>query len=488
MSELVQAEKRSLSLTLPFETSPTQSDVDPQKVLRKLDWHLLPFLSLLYLLAYLDRTNVGNAKIAGLTTDIGLTGLQFNLCSAMFFVTYCAFEVPSNVALKLLRPSRWIPSIMFCWGIIMVSMAFVKDFVGLLIVRLFLGAAESGLLPGLAFYICLWYPRVAQAQRLAIFVSACTASGAFGGLLAYGIEKMSGTGGLAGWSWIFLLEGLITIVVAVGGWWYMDDYPESASFLSVRERDWLVQALKEDTASSSKAIRYEYLMQALKNPYSYLLASIEFFIMIPLFAFALFLPTIIVGLGYSSLHAQLLTVPPNICGCLATILFGIGSDRLGVRGPFVLAGSLLSLVGYTILLATTTPTIGYIGTIIAACGLVPSSACLLAWTGGNAGGDMKRGAMLAMLTGLGDLGAIASSFIYRPQDSPRYRPGHATNIACSSMIAILSIIAMFAFARANKQKHTRCIQEGLSADNAEDYRELGDNSPLYRCDTVCLKG
>lgn len=128
-------------------------------------------------------------------------------------------------------------------------------------------------------------------------------------------------------------------------------------------------------------------------------------IMIPLFAFALFLPTIIVGLGYSSLHAQLLTVPPNICGCLATILFGIGSDRLGVRGPFVLAGSLLSLVGYTILLATTTPTIGYIGTIIAACGLVPSSACLLAWTGGNAGGDMKRGAMLAMLTGLGDLGA-----------------------------------------------------------------------------------
>ncbi|CCL98030.1 uncharacterized protein FIBRA_00023 [Fibroporia radiculosa] len=469
---------------------------DPRRVLRKLDWHLLPFISLLYLLAFLDRTNIGNAKIAGLTGDLGLTGLQFNLCSALFFIPYCTLVMPSNLALKYFKPSRWIPLIMFCWSIILICMAFVKNYAGLLMcaspsfikhgltlldsVRIFLGIAEAGLFPGLTFYVCLWYPRSAQAGRLSIYMSAATAAGAFGGILAYGIERMNGIGGLAGWSWIFLLEGLFTALVAIAAFFYMQDFPETATFLTPAERDWLVQTLKEDTAASSKVIKREYLIQALKNPHAYILACIDFFIVVAFYAFALFLPTIIVGLGYSSLHAQLLTVPPNICGCIFTVLFGTMSDRVGMRGPFVLLGALLSLVGYVMLFTTTSPIVGYVGTLIAACGLNPSSACAIAWVGGNSGGDVKRGSMIAIVSGIGNSGAIVASFIYRSQDSPRYHPGHATNIAASCIVATMSIVAMFEFSRMNREKHAYCVREGIEADRIEEFHELGDKSPLYR--------
>ncbi|PCH39025.1 MFS general substrate transporter [Wolfiporia cocos MD-104 SS10] len=454
--------------------------VDRDHVLRKLDWHLLPFVSLLYLLAFLDRTNIGNAKIAGLTTDLNLTGLQFNLCSAMFFIPYCLLDIPSNVAIKYFKPSRWIPSIMFCWGIIMLSMAFVKNFSGLMAVRILLGAAESGLFPGVSFYLCLWYPRDAQARRLGIFTAASSMAGsAFGGILAYAIERMNGIGGLAGWSWIFLLEGLVTVVVAISAYYYMEDYPESASFLTNEEKEWLVQTIRADIVASSKALKRKFLWQALRDPHSYILASMDLFVVIPLFSLALFLPTIIVGLGYSSLHAQLLTIPPNICGSIVTILIGALSDRMRVRGPFVLAGACVTLTGYVLLYATTEPIVGYVGTLIAASGIYQASTCVLAWTSANAGGDIKRGTMIAIVSGIGNSGAIASSFIYRSADSPRYHPGHITNIACCCILATLSIIGMLEYMRLNRLKRAYCLKEGIDASRYEEFSEMGDKSPLY---------
>ncbi|KZT01084.1 MFS general substrate transporter [Laetiporus sulphureus 93-53] len=455
-----------------------------RQVMRKLDWHLLPILSGLYLLAYFTTLGSGNAKIAGLTTDLGLKGVQFNLCSALFFIPYCLLDVPSNVALKYFKPSRWIPSIMFSWSIVMICMTFVKNFRGLLVARLFLGLTEAGhagLFPGISFYICLWYPRRAQAQRLSIFLSASSTAGAFGGLLAFAIEKMNGIGGLAGWSWIFLLEGLVTTVISLLAFYWMDDYPETASFLTEKEREWLVRTIREDTVGSPKSIETKYIMQALADPHAYLMATLDFFMIIPLYSSAVFLPTIIVGLGYSSIHAQLMTIPPNICGSLCTVILGMFSDRLGARGPFVLLASLLSLTGYVMLFATTASVTGYVGTMIAASGVYPASACLLAWTSGNAGGDIKRGVMIAMLGCIGNSGTIVASFIYRQADSPRYHPGHATSIACSSTLALLTIVAMLRFSQMNAKKKAYCLSEDLSDSQAHEYSELGDRSPFYRC-------
>ncbi|KAL7277633.1 hypothetical protein ACG7TL_008560 [Trametes sanguinea] len=451
---------------LPYDVALEKSGVDPRKVLRKLDWRLLPFVSLLYLLSFLDRTNIGNAKVAGLAADLHLTGLQYNLCSAIFFIPYCFFEVPSNLAMKIMKPSRWIPIIMFCWGAVMVSMAFVKNFGGLITARVFLGMTEAGLFPGVTFYLCIWYPRAAQAQRVGLFLSAATVAGAFGGLLAFAIEKMDGIGGLRGWSWIFLLEGLLTAIVAVISYFAMYDYPENATFLTDAERTWLIETLRKDNTNLSKNFKWKFLRQALADVHSYLLVGIYLFLLIPTYAFALFLPTIINGLGFSSSNAQLLSIPPYVVGGISTIVIGILSDRLRMRGPFILGGLVSALIGYVVLYATKSPGAGYAGTVLAALGLFPSVACILAWAGGNIGGEVKRGVVIAMVIGFGNLGGVASSFIYRPQDSPRYHPGHGTDIGCLCISQ-------------NIKKAAQRERDGITEDQTSDFVDMGDASPLY---------
>ncbi|KAI1795256.1 MFS general substrate transporter [Ganoderma leucocontextum] len=465
----------------PARTSHSQNhDVDPRKVFWKLDIRLVPLACLLYLLSFLDRTSIGNAKIAGLVDDLHLTGLRYNLCAAILLVPYALCEVPSNLVLKKVGPSRWIPFIMFCWGIIVVAEGFVKTFGGLMTARVFQGMAESGIFPGLTFYLCVWYPRTAHAQRISLLYSAVTLAGAFGGLLAFAIVKMDGIGGLQGWSWIFILEGLVTLVVAVFAWFYMSDYPDKATFLTEPERTWLVETIERDSFGLSRQFKRKFVFQALRDPHVWLLFGIHFCLIIPGYAFSLFLPTIITGLGFSASTAQLLSVPPNAAGCITTILAGVLSDRVHARGPFILVGSLTALAGYAILFATADPWAGYAGTILAACGLFPSVACVLSWAGGNSGGEVKRAVAIAVVIGCGNLGPIVSSFIYRQQDSPRYLPGHGTGIGCLCGAAVLSTLAMLEFARLNRKKIAQCEREGITEDMASEFAEMGDASPLYR--------
>ena len=169
------------------ESSPTSSHKNPQSVLLKLALHLIPVLAALYLLSFLDRGNIGNAKIEGLVEDLGMTEPQYNWCLTVFFFTYCAFEVPSNLMLKRLRPSVWLPSIMVAWGTVMTLMGVVRGYRGLLAARLFLGVAEAGLYPGVAYYITMWYVREEGQFRQALFFSAASVAGAFSGLLAFAI-------------------------------------------------------------------------------------------------------------------------------------------------------------------------------------------------------------------------------------------------------------------------------------------------------------
>jgi MFS family permease len=196
--------------------------------LEQMDIRLIPVLALLYLLSFLDRKpapssnaprpaqtnrhaptggNIGNAKIEGLQEDLDLTDDQYNWCLTAFFFTYAAFEVPSNLMLKRVRPSVWLPSIMVAWGVVMTLMGIVHNYAGLLAARIFLGVTEAGLFPGVAYYLTNWYKREEIQLRQAMFFSAASVAGAFSGLLAFAIGKMDGIAGLHGWQWIFVLEG-----------------------------------------------------------------------------------------------------------------------------------------------------------------------------------------------------------------------------------------------------------------------------------------
>lgn len=190
------------AITDPNVTLESFAHLDIKKIHRKMDMRLIPMLTLLYLLSFLDRGNIGNAKIEGLSEDLNLTGSEYNWCLTAFFFTYAAFEVPSNMLLKKLRPSIWLPSIMVLWGIVMTLMGIVQNYAGLLSARIFLGVAEAGLFPGVVYYNTMWYTRYEVQVRQAYFFSAASIAGAFSGLLAYGISFMDGISGLEGWRWM----------------------------------------------------------------------------------------------------------------------------------------------------------------------------------------------------------------------------------------------------------------------------------------------
>jgi sugar phosphate permease len=454
------------------------TEAERRRIVRKVDIHLLPFISALYLLSFLDRANIGNAKIAGMVKDAHLTGLKYNIIAAVFFIPYALAEVPSNVLLKLMRPSRWIPSIMVAWGLIMTLMCLCKTFKSLLIARVFLGLAESGLFPGVTFYLSLWYRRQDVALRIAIFFSAATVAGAFGGILAYGIEHMEGIGGLHGWQWIFCLEGLVTLVVAFLSYFFMHDYPSTATFLTPHEKQILVQILKDDTLGLATHYDMKFVWQALLDYKSYVFALLYISVLVPVYAIALFLPTIINALGFSAGTAQLLTIPPFAIGCFATITVGYYSDTHRLRGPYVIGSIVVALVGYIVLITQKKAGVSYAGTIIATVGAYPTIAVILAWVGASVGGDIRKGVTFAIVIGLGNLGGICSSFIYLK--APRFFVGHGTIIGFLTLGIILCLFCMWNFNRLNKTKEAYCVAHGLDDSQRSNFAELGSESPLFR--------
>lgn len=195
----------------PF-ASPAASDLDPESyhvnekaLLRKIDWHLVPGVSILYLLSFLDRSNVANARLDGLTTDLHMTGNQYLTGLTIFFIGYVVFEVVWNVVLKRLGPKIWLPTVTLVWGVIATLQGIVVNMAGFFVVRFFLGFTEGGLFPGVVFYLSMWYKRNERQYRISLFFSAASLAGAFGGILAYGIGFMKGVAGLNGWNWIFII-------------------------------------------------------------------------------------------------------------------------------------------------------------------------------------------------------------------------------------------------------------------------------------------
>ncbi|OAA67477.1 Major facilitator superfamily transporter [Cordyceps fumosorosea ARSEF 2679] len=411
------------------------SEPETSRLLRKLDRTLLPFLSLLYLLSFLDRSNIGNAKLAGLEKDLNMTGYDYSTAVAIFFPFYVLAEVPSNMAMKRFRPSIWIPSIMVVWGFMTIMLGLVKSFGGLLAVRSLLGLAEGGLFPGITYYITMWYRRHECGLRMAIFFSAATAAGAFGGLLARGIMEMSGVGGLNGWSWIFILEGLATFLVALIAYRAMHDYPESVKFLRPEEKKEVVRRLKQDRSALSNEFKLSFAKDALKDWKIWVHMFITIGIYIPLYSISVFLPTIVKGLGYTNEVAQLMSVPPYVVACLFTVGGGFLADRHGQRGIYMVGFCAVGILGFALLAGVQSHGVKYFACFLVTVGVYPNVSQGVAWNGNNIGGSLKRAVGIAMHVGFGNLGGAISGYIYARE----HFIGHLTLVGTLSMSLVLSV-------------------------------------------------
>ncbi|KAI4160580.1 MAG: hypothetical protein LQ342_005601 [Letrouitia transgressa] len=416
---------------LPLDPDESLSEDEKAKVdrqlLLKLDFRLIPWLCLLYLISFLDRTNIGNARLDGLESDLGITSGQYNAALSVFFVSYSLAEPLTNVLLKRLRPSVFIPVIMILWGICMTTMGLVHNFQGLMAARFFLGLAEAGLFPGINYYLSCWYKRNEFGIRAAIFFSAAAVSGSFGGLLAAAIGNMRGIGGKGGWAWIFILEGLATVLIGIASFWMVFDFPDEATFLSDVDRQRVIRRLKADKQSSAEheEFRMQYFWASVLDWKTWLYAVIYMGCDGPLYAFSLFLPSIINALGYTqTVKAQLLSVPPYAAACILTITIGYIADRTRQRGLCNIATSVLGAVGFAMLLSAASPGVQYAGTFLGALGIYPCIANTITWVSNNTEGVYKRGVTMGFVIGWGNLNGVVSSNIYQRRDRPKYRIGH----------------------------------------------------------------
>ncbi|KAL2121383.1 hypothetical protein VTJ04DRAFT_5410 [Mycothermus thermophilus] len=418
-------------------TEEEKADIE-RKLLWKLDLKIIPWLCVLYLLAFLDRANIGNAKIAGLTTDLHLTTSQFNNTLTIFFVSYSVFEPLTNVMLKRMRPSIFIPLIMISWGLTMTFMGFVESYEGLMVARWFLGLTEAGLFPGINYYLSCWYKRSELGIRVAIFFSSAAIAGSFGGLLAAAIEQMHGVGGKPGWAWIFILEGLLTVLFAFASFWMVHDFPSEAKFLSRQDLARVLRRLREDNQSSAAQEHYssQALWSSMLDWKMWLGMSIYMGTTVPLYAFSIFLPTIIRDLGWAQtvVQTQLYSVPPYVAAALLTVVVGWAADRTRTRGIYNLMSSALGAVGFTMLLASKDPAVQYAGTFLGALGIYPCISNTITWMANNVEGVYRRGIILGFVIGWGNLNGIVSSNIYF--SPPRYIEGHAI---------VLAFLAVFLF-------------------------------------------
>ncbi|KAF2265117.1 MFS general substrate transporter [Lojkania enalia] len=474
--------------TAPGVSLSSFAHLDEKKILRKMDLRLIPMLALLYLLSFLDRGNIGNARIEGLVEDLGMSGSEYNLCLTVFFFTYAAFEVPSNLLLKTLRPSVWLPTIMVAWGTVMTLMGIVKDFKGLLVARLFLGVTEAGLFPGVAYYITMWYCRHEAQFRQALFFSAASVAGAFSGLLAFGIAKMDGVGNLEGWRWIFILEGILTVIVAVFAFFVLYDFPETAGFLTEEERAFVVYRLKYQGSQNDSSMQVaqddsfkgKYVKDAFLDWQIWVNIWVYWGIVAPLYGISLFLPTIIRNLGYTSSTAQLLTVPIYVTASVLAVAVAYISDRHGKRYPFILVCFFIMAVGFIMCISSGTPGVVYAGVFIAACALYPAFPGNITWLSNNLAGSTKRAAGQAIQIGVGNLaGAMASNF-YRAPDAPRYILGHALELGFIVAGIIALLILVFSYKRINATRERQIAEGAHNGYTPEEMSALGDRALTFR--------
>ena len=313
----------------------TSNDAIETAVLSRLTWRLLPFLFLLYIVAYLDRINVGFAALQ-MQEQLKFSDRMYGLGAGMFFAGYFLFQVPSNLALHRVGARRWIAMLMIIWGVISSSMATVETPRGFYVLRFLLGSAEAGFFPGMILYLKSWFPENARARAVALFMTAGPLSGVLGGPLSGALLGLHHRGGLAGWQWLFLLEGLPAIVLGAVVYFQLADRPSNAAWLREEQRAWLIRTLENEKIASfsdgSSDTLTIFFTEVVLNTRIWLLAFIYFGLNTCSYGISLWLPTLIHSWSAAgSFFIGMVSAIPYLAAAVAMVLVGQHSDRTGER-------------------------------------------------------------------------------------------------------------------------------------------------------------
>lgn len=457
-----------------------QYNINQTKLMWKIDICVVPPLALLYFLSFLDRVNISNASVYGMSRSLNLHGNQFNIALTVFFVPYIFFEVLSNYVLKFAKPHVWLSGCIFCFGVVSIGMGFSKSFGSLVACRFLLGIFEAGTFPAIFYILSNFYAKHESQRRFSTFFSCTCLAGACGGAIAFRINDLNNVHGLKSWQWIFIIEGTFTAGLAFILFFIIPDFPEDSRFLKDNEREFLKEKLKIYGGDSGFSYKYtpKEVARVFKDPIIWLSALAYFGLIIPSYGYAYFATSIIKVMGYTGEEANRRSIYPWLVAFGYTIMISFISDRLKRRLPFAIFNSFMAIAGLAIVLGCKhNIQARYGGCFLAVTGLYSAMPSLICWNSLNLGGHLRKSVGSAWQIGFGNIGGIIATFIFLSHDAPRYVKGISISIAFVIFSMVMMCGCFTYYYIGNKEKQDAEFIEKFDGLTDREKAIKGDKTP-----------
>ncbi|RFN43862.1 hypothetical protein FIE12Z_11900 [Fusarium flagelliforme] len=459
--------------------------IDPKaeaKLRRKIDWMIVPTVCLLYLFCFIDRANIGNARLAGLEDDLGMTGSDYNLVLSVFYISYIIFEIPANLLCKYMGPGWFIPLTSLGFGLVSIFTAFVHNVPQICGVRFVLGIFEAGMLPGIAYYMSRWYRRSELTFRLSLYIVMAPLAGAFGGLLASAILKLPNFGRFQSWEMIF---GIITVTLAIISFATLTDRPDTARWLSEEEKTMAINRIKAERLGTTEVLDKmdtAKIFAGIRSPLTLSTSMIFLLDNITVQGLAFFLPTIVRTIypERSTISQQLFTVPPYVVGAFFTVLIPAFSYKMDRRQIFIILCAPLVMVGYAIFLGTTNGQARYAATFLVASSAFALAPLTNSHISANVLSDTARSAAIGTNVMFGNIGGLISTWSFVKSDGPNYPIGNGLNLATSSTILVLGSLTYLWIKRDNRKRENRSAEAELAGMTQQQIQDLDWKNPNFR--------
>ncbi|KAK7996696.1 hypothetical protein PG989_004736 [Apiospora arundinis] len=490
IAALATAKRKPIEAALTHAEDRTQQQMtreEEAKLVRKIDVHILPIIILMYLCCFMDRINIGNARLYGLEEDLSMHGHEYPLAVSCLFITYVLGITPASLLVKKIKPRRFIPILAIGWGAISACIGLVRTKTELFLLRLLLGLFEAGYFATVCLYFTFFYRRRELGKRISYLFATTAFSGSIAGLLSYAIGSLDGFRGMRAWRWLMIFEGTPSIVLGFISYFILADTPEESKYLTDREKGFLgVRRYLDGTnlgvSDSRGIIQWDQCFAAWTDWKVWVMAVAQVGVASMLYSYSSFLPTIIKGMGFDVLTSQLLSIPCYFFGAVTYLLAAYLSDRTGHRGGFVVGACLCSTAGYCILLGTghQPARVQFVGCLVVAGGLFVAVGMPISWIANNLPSHYKRAAGQGTIQMVGNLAGIYSPFLYLPQYGPRFVVGHSVTVGCIFYAAILFGFVSF---KLRQENHRRARGERdylFEGRSQEDLNKLGDRHPWYR--------
>ncbi|KAK6207305.1 hypothetical protein LQW54_007263 [Pestalotiopsis sp. IQ-011] len=411
----------------------------------KVDLRLCTIAGILCSLNLLDSGVISSASVTPMIDDLQLYGNRYSVSIFVFTLASIALQLPSTIAIRTFGPRLWLGGITFLFGLITMCSAFVTTWRQMIALRVLLGFSMSGIYPGLTYLISTWYPRSEQQTRFAFLQSGEVIILATGSIVNYGLNTLDGRGGLAGWRYMFLVQGLISMVIGVATYFWMVDFPEQAHksvwFLTEEEQRLAVHRINRDRKDVEiERFAWAKVLVHARDPKVYAFATLFFLLNLVSTSLSYFLPIILQGgMGFDENQAILLSAPPYYYAVIPVILSSVVGDRFRLRGPVIVFNCICLIVGFVMLGFTEQVTVRYVGCFLATGAYISNWAALNAYQANNIVGQWKRVFTAAAVTAMNGAGGIAGSFIVRNNEAPWYVT--AVWVSIGSHILMILLVA-----------------------------------------------